>query len=211
MAYRLALSGTTTQRTGTTEASWLIVFDMDRNGMNIEAKLKDTSGTGTALMFRDGMNTYVGVLDKASAAKGPWPCRGLYYHDSDGGPSGHVPRGTFNLRAYEVEKGRIVCFDGSYSDDAVSGSHTSVVVEFQNDARTPTNCEGCWDEATNTLTVLHGSRLFVGKWSNSQSNVEKWAGVFYQSAAPAPKMADFDLAKCPEGTFLLFPTELSDE
>ncbi|KAJ9451747.1 hypothetical protein DIPPA_26011 [Diplonema papillatum] len=94
--------------------------------------------------------------------------------------------------------------------------HSSVVFEFQNDARTPTNCEGsccgwCWDEATNTLTVLHGSRLFVGKWSNSQSNVEKWAGVSYQSAAPTPKMADFDLAKCPDGTFLLFSTELSDE
>eukprot|EP01064_Diplonema_japonicum_P005465 TRINITY_DN1364_c3_g1_i1.p1 TRINITY_DN1364_c3_g1~~TRINITY_DN1364_c3_g1_i1.p1 ORF type:complete len:211 (+),score=49.06 TRINITY_DN1364_c3_g1_i1:58-690(+) len=208
MALRLAICGTTTSRTGTEEAYWLIVFDGDNHGINMDARIKQTDGDGAALMFRDGMNTYVGVMEQSSGHNGPWPCRGLYYHNDDGGPSGHVPRGTFNLNAYRIEVGgKIVVFDGSYSDSAVSGMHCSFVVVFDDD-RMPKNHKGSFEPDTNTLSVLHGTRLFVGKWALSNSNVDKWAGVFYNTTKENPTLADFNMQGCPSGTFLVYPSEL---
>eukprot|EP01060_Flectonema_neradi_P007410 TRINITY_DN1515_c1_g1_i1.p1 TRINITY_DN1515_c1_g1~~TRINITY_DN1515_c1_g1_i1.p1 ORF type:complete len:205 (+),score=41.29 TRINITY_DN1515_c1_g1_i1:110-724(+) len=204
MAFRIALCGTVTQRTGTEEAYWLIVFDSEMNGMNMEAKVKETEG-GAAIMWRDGMNTYTGSL--ASLWKGHSPCRGLFYHDSDGGPQMNVPRGTFNLTATRIESGdKYIVFDGSYSDDTVSGSHFATTVVFDAN-KNPTSCPGSWDEPTNTLTIHHGSnRLLIGKWSTSSSQVEKYCGVFYNK-----KDDKFDTKGCPDGTFLLYPSELSDD
>ena len=211
MALRMALCGTSTQRTGTEEAYWQIVFNSDNEGINMNARLKRTAEGNAALMFRDGMNTYVGVVDQRAEGTGPWPCRGLYYHDDDGGPSGHVPRGTFNMQAYNIEApGNVLVFDGSYSDSSVSGMHTSLVVVMGEDKR-PANHAGSWEAGTNTLTVLHGDRLYVGKWATSNSHVEKWAGVFYNAPHANPTLADFDVQGCPAGTFLLYPTELSAE
>eukprot|EP01059_Diplonema_ambulator_P032878 TRINITY_DN6650_c0_g1_i1.p1 TRINITY_DN6650_c0_g1~~TRINITY_DN6650_c0_g1_i1.p1 ORF type:complete len:233 (+),score=47.25 TRINITY_DN6650_c0_g1_i1:64-699(+) len=211
MALRIAICGTTTQRSGTEEAFWLIVFDHDYNGINMDAKLKTTTGADAALMFRQGMNTYVGVMEQSEKHNGPWPCRGLYYHNDDGGPAGHVPRGTFNLKAYRIAvEGKIIIFDGSYSDSAVSGMHTSLCVVFDPDRR-PLNHHGTFDYATNTLTVLHGDHLYVGKWATSNSNIDKWAGVFYKSHVANPTIADFNMQGCPTGTFLLYPTELESE
>ena len=212
MAFRLALCGTTTQRTGTEEAYWQIVFNSDNEGINMNARLKKTEENNAALMFREGMNTYVGVMD-CSKGNGPWPCRGLYYHDDDGGASGHVPRGTFNMTAYKIEQdGKVLVFDGSYSDSAVSGMHDSLVVVLD-DKKTPLNLPGSWESATNTLTVLDGQRLYVGKWATSNSHVEKWAGVFFNSdkAQPSLEGGDFNVQGTPDGTFLLYPTELSSD
>eukprot|EP01062_Namystynia_karyoxenos_P022705 TRINITY_DN18724_c0_g2_i1.p1 TRINITY_DN18724_c0_g2~~TRINITY_DN18724_c0_g2_i1.p1 ORF type:complete len:219 (+),score=56.31 TRINITY_DN18724_c0_g2_i1:83-739(+) len=215
MARRLCLCGTTTTRTGTEEAYWLIVLDADMSGINRTAKVKDAGDT-VSVMFRDGMNTYIGVASKAKAGPGPWPCRGLFYHDDDGGPAGTCPRGTFNLRMYDLAgAGRCVVFDGSYSDDAVSGSHFSLAAEIADpasDRRPVGNTVGQWDEEQNMLTVCHGRRLYVGRWATSMSHVNKWSGVYFaprEGAPDCPGLGDFDLAGMPVGTFLLYPTELT--
>ena len=203
MAFRIALCGTITQRTGTEEAYWYIVFNTEMNGMNMEAKIKETEGCA-AIMWRDGMNTYTGSI--ASLWNGPSPCRGLFHHDSDGGPQLNVPRGTFNLTATKIENGgRCIIFDGSYSDDTVSGSHFSTAVVLDSN-KNPTSCEGSWDESSNTLTLQYNkNRLLIGKWSTSSSQVDKYCGVFYNK-----KSDKFNTQGCPDGTFLLYPTELDE-
>eukprot|EP01065_Artemidia_motanka_P034476 TRINITY_DN4194_c2_g1_i2.p2 TRINITY_DN4194_c2_g1~~TRINITY_DN4194_c2_g1_i2.p2 ORF type:complete len:200 (+),score=35.24 TRINITY_DN4194_c2_g1_i2:73-600(+) len=134
MALRLALCGTSTHFKGTEEAYWLLILDCDNNGINRTAKLR-TNGDMVNIMFREGMKTYIGVAQKDGSETGPWPCRGMYYHDDDGGPASGCPRGTFNLRVYQLRgEGRTVVFDGSYSDCAVSGQHYSLAVEIRNPA-----------------------------------------------------------------------------
>eukprot|EP01065_Artemidia_motanka_P034475 TRINITY_DN4194_c2_g1_i1.p2 TRINITY_DN4194_c2_g1~~TRINITY_DN4194_c2_g1_i1.p2 ORF type:complete len:244 (+),score=62.10 TRINITY_DN4194_c2_g1_i1:73-732(+) len=217
MALRLALCGTSTHFKGTEEAYWLLILDCDNNGINRTAKLR-TNGDMVNIMFREGMKTYIGVAQKDGSETGPWPCRGMYYHDDDGGPASGCPRGTFNLRVYQLRgEGRTVVFDGSYSDCAVSGQHYSLAVEIRNPEadRTPVGSSvGQWVESESMLKVVNGDRLLVGRWATSMSSVNKWTGVMY---APKPGLdrrpgpEDFDEEGMPVGTFLLFPTELKDD
>eukprot|EP01063_Lacrimia_lanifica_P014698 TRINITY_DN21256_c0_g1_i1.p1 TRINITY_DN21256_c0_g1~~TRINITY_DN21256_c0_g1_i1.p1 ORF type:complete len:218 (+),score=83.47 TRINITY_DN21256_c0_g1_i1:56-709(+) len=213
MAFRIGLCGTTTQRTGTEESYLQLAFTGEGEGINLTAKWKDNGDKPPALMWRQGMNTYVGVVGRTPGKKGPWPCRGLYYHDNEGGPSGNIPRGTFNFTAFDLTdlppSARVIAFDGSYSDSTAAGAHYAVIAGFD-DARNP-QCppsHGQWQAGSNTLTLVSGQRLLVGRWATSSSNVDKWAGVFYNTEVEAPTVKDFDLTACPDGTFLLYPADL---